>query len=176
MISGYLIGDRAMVARFGDLPAATKLKLDLTTQALGFELEARVKAKYLRGPRPTHLGVVTGRLLSSIAKGGPESRSRFESKPFSATYYVGTNVEYGAAWEFGFSRKVGAGARGGPRYLSDRAFTGSALSTYFSKHPPGVKQIAARPFLHPALDDMRAHIQEKMSAALKTAAREGLRK
>lgn len=165
MISGYILGDRALLAKLDAFPAEAKLRVDLTVQALGLELERRVKTNYLRGPRPQKLGVVTGRLLSSITRGGADSRTRFETTPNKAVYYVGTNVEYGAPWEYGHERKVGAGARGGPRKL-----TGAALARYFAKHPPGTKEVGARPFLHPALNDLKPMITERLGLALKTAA------
>lgn len=170
MITGYIIGDRELVRRLELMPARVKARVDATVQALGFELEARVKSNYLRGPRPQRLGVQSGRLLSSITRGGVDSRSRFETTPTSAVYYVGTNVRYGAAWEYGFARRIGAGARGGPRTL-----TGAAASRYFAQHPPGMKQMAARPFLSPALADLKAHIMERLQAALRDATAEALK-
>ena len=79
----------------------------------------------------------------------------------AAIAYVGTNVSYGAFWEHGFTRKIGAGARGGPRTLS-----GNALATYIARHPPGTRQYAARPFLAPALASMKAKIVADLGAAL----------
>ncbi len=171
MITGYILGDRELVRRLEVMPARAKARLDATVRALGFELENRVKSAYLRGPRPQRLGVRTGRLLSSITAGGPQSRSRFESTPTSAMYYVGTNVEYGALWEYGFRRKVGAGARGGPRSLS-----GAAYARYFAQHPPGVKDVGARAFLAPALHDLKAHIVERIQAALRDSMIEATKK
>ncbi len=162
MISGYILGDRELVARLGAAPDRMKARLDATVQALGFELERRVKTQYLRGPRPKRLGVVTGRLMSSISHGSADSRSRFVSTPTTSIYYVGTNVDYGAMWEFGFNRRVGAGARGGPRTL-----TGQALATYFAKHPPGTKAMQPRQFLRPALEDMKAQIVARLQVALR---------
>ena len=168
MISGYILGDRALLARLDAFPAAAKARVDLTVQALGLELERRVKTNYLRGPRPAKLGVVTGRLLSSITRGGADSRTRFESTPEKSVYYVGTNVPYGAMWERGFERKVGAGARGGPRTIK----SGPALARYFAKHPPGIKDFSPRQFLEPPLNDIRPMINDKLGSALNSAAQE----
>ena len=167
MISGYILGDRALLARLDRFPAAAKARVDTTVMALGMELERRVKVGYLRGPRPQNLGVVTGRLLSSITRGGGDSRTRFESTPEKSVYYVGTNVPYGAMWEHGFERKIGAGARGGPRTLA-----GPALARYFAKHPPGVKEMQPRQFLAPALRDLTPMINDRLGAALKSAAQD----
>lgn len=171
MITGYLIGGEQLVAKFDAMPSAIKSSLDETVQKLGYALQGRVQADYLRGPRPTHLGVRTGRLLASITQGSPDTRSRFQSTATSAYAFVGTNVEYAAGWEFGFRKKVGAGARGG-KFLG---MGEKALASYFAKHPPSIKDIAARPFLAPALADMRGIIVEQMTTALQKTAAEVLK-
>jgi phage gpG-like protein len=165
MITGEFRGVGALIHRFDTFPDDVKRNVDRTVRALGFELEAKVKTSYLRGPRPQRLGVKTGRLLSSITQGGSDSRSRFESTPEKSLYYVGTNVSYGALWEHGFNRKVGAGARGGPRNLP-----GPLMARYIAKHPPGERQVAARPFLSPALEDMRRHIIERITESANVTA------
>jgi phage gpG-like protein len=171
MISGYLIGDKALVAKIDGAYAKIKTsEIDPTVRKLGYALQLRVQQNYLRGPRPSKLGVVTGRLLRSITQTGGDGRSRFVSTETSAIFYVGTNVEYAAGWEYGFTRKVGAGARGGPKTL-----TGKARETYFAKHPPGVRAVAARPFLAPALNDMRSLIVDELTAALQRGATEALK-
>ncbi len=168
MITGTILGDRELIARLNAMPRQAKARIDATVQALGYELERKVKTSYLRGPRPTRLGVKTGRLLASITHGAANSRSRFESTPDKSIYYVGTNVEYGKYWEYGFKRKVGAGARGGPGLrVATSVGPSKTLATYFAKHPPGIKSVAARPFLRPALDDLRAHITERLGMALR---------
>jgi phage gpG-like protein len=170
MITGYIIGDKALIARLSGAGAAVKAEIDVTVAKLGFQLQRKVQMSYLTGPRPVHLGVVHDRLRSSITQGNPESRSRFESTDTSAIAYVGTNVSYGALWEHGFNRKVGAGARGGPRTLS-----GKALDSYIRRHPPGVRPVAARPFLAPALFEMRAQIVTELGAGLKRGMERALR-
>lgn len=160
MITATLVGDVQLVQRLGAMPTAVRSEIEPTVQRLGYALEARVKANYLRGPRPTHLGVVTGRLSSSIGAGAPESRSRLETTSATIWYYVGTNVGYGTDWEHGFKRRIGAGARGGPRTL-----TGAARDRYFAQHPPGVKDMQARPFLAPALQDLKPRIISELQAA-----------
>ena len=153
MITGALIGDRELVQRIASIPQAAHDELVLTVQRLIYAVEARSKAGYLRGPRPLHLGVVTGRLSGSVT-------THMEVTSDSVYGICGTNVGYGKAWELGFTKKVGAGARGGPRTL-----TGKARETYFAKHPPGTKQVAARPFLAPALADLRAQAVDEIQAA-----------
>lgn len=167
MISGYIIGDKALVARIRGAGAVVKAEIDQTVQKLGFALQARVQTQKLTGQV---LRVRTGRLRSSISQSAADTRSRFVSTDTTAIAYVGTNVSYGAMWEHGFSRKVGAGARGGPRTLS-----GKALDSYIRRHPPGVRAVAARPFLEPALFEMRAQIQTELGAALKRGMEKALR-
>lgn len=166
MISGYIVGDKALVARIAGAGDVIKAEIDETVQKLGYALQARVQTQMLTGQV---LRVRTGRLRSSIAQNAADSRSRFVSTATSAIAYVGTNVSYGAAWEHGFSRKVGAGARGGPRTIS-----GKALDSYIRRHPPGMRQYAARPFLEPALFQMRAQIQNELGAALKRGMQKAL--
>lgn len=167
MISGFIVGDKALVARIAGAGAVVKAEIDATVQKLGYALQARVQTQKLTGQV---LRVRTGRLRSSIAQGAADSRSRFESTDTHAYAFVGTNVSYGAAWEHGFNRRVGAGARGGPRTLS-----GKALDSYIRRHPPGVRAVAARPFLAPALFEMRATIQTELGAALKRGMEKALR-
>jgi phage gpG-like protein len=170
MISGYLIGDKALIAKMNAMPATVKGAIDATVMKLGFALQAKVQADYLRGPRPDRLGVKTGRLLGSITQGDADSRSRFESTPTTSLAYVGTNVSYGQFWEYGFSRRVGAGSRGG-KFLH---MGPKALESYFAKHPPGDKAYPARPFLAPALSDMRDLITQQLSESLLNAAKQAL--
>lgn len=166
MITGYLIGDRALVAKMDAAPARMKASLDKIVQQLGFALQLRVQRDYLRGPRPGHLGVRTARLIGSITQGAGESRSRFETTPVSALAFVGTNVPYGTAWEYGFTKRTGAGARGG-KFAN---MSGAAKGAYWAAHPPGMKNVAARPFLAPALADMRQIIVDQLSQGLQKTA------
>jgi hypothetical protein len=82
------------------------------------------------------------------------------------TGIVGTNVDYGAAWEYGFDLRVGAGARGGPRTL-----LGAARDAYFAKHPPGVRHVAERSFLRSALREFMPEFRAEMQEAVRRAAR-----
>lgn len=159
MISGYIIGDKQLVARIGRASNYVKAEVDPTVRALGFRLQANVVTQKLSGQV---LKRRTGRGAASIAQGSVDSRSRFETTAVSAFAYVGTNVSYMIGWELGFTRKVGAGARGGPRTL-----TGRSLESYIAKHPPGVKQVPARPFLQPSLVEMRPLIVAELGNALK---------
>ena len=67
---------------------------DGITQA-AFHLQGWIQRERLTGPRPKYLGVVTGRLRSSIAV----RRAVVEADRIWAK--IGTNVEYGPIHEFG---------------------------------------------------------------------------
>jgi len=168
MITGYIVGDRELIAKLQAAPHAMLDRVAQTVDQLGVGLARIVTQQYLSGPRPARLGRVTGRLVTSIPRGGSDTRSRMEKEGSRFTAYVGTNVPYGIAWEQGFARKVGAGARGGPRTLQ-----GQALATYFARHPPGIKQIPARAFLAPALDQYKptviAELQKAVSEGVQAA-------
>jgi len=168
MITATLVGERELIARLTAMPAAIHDEVVRTVQRLGYAVEARSKAGYLTGPRPQHLGVVTGRLRGSISHGAADSRSRLEESGSAVYYYVGTNVGYGKLWEEGFMRRIGAGARGGPRTL-----TGKSLASYIARHPPGTRAVAARPFLAPALHDLQDRILHELGAALTSAVQKG---
>jgi phage gpG-like protein len=67
---------------------------------IGLRLVAReVEERYLMGPRPERLGVVTGRLKGSITTSVRASGAGIVGK-------IGTNVPYGAYHEFGFDGPV----------------------------------------------------------------------
>jgi hypothetical protein len=128
----------------------------MTVNALGISLRNLVVSKYLNGPRPGHLGVGrTGLLSGNISDLPSEDGNSFSSS-------VGTNVPYGRYWEKGFDRKVGAGARGGPQ----KPMTSLAEMKYQAKHPPGTKHEDARPFLTPALADMKEEIRRRLARAM----------
>jgi phage gpG-like protein len=169
MISGSIIGDRELVKKLGVMPARAKAAIDATVQALGFELEAYVKARKLTGQV---LKVRTGRLRASIsqssAQRGGDSRSRFVSTENSATAIVGTNVIYGAAWEFGSRAHDIVPLRAkalrfeiGGQVLFRRRVTKPAQ--------------APRPFLRPSLQEMKPHIIERIEATLRRVAVETIK-
>lgn len=91
MISGAIIGNRELVANLRQFPTFTHEEVDPTVMRLGFVLQGNVQRNQLSGQM---YKVVTGRLRASVAQGGLDSRSRFESTATSAIAYVGTNVKY----------------------------------------------------------------------------------
>ena len=123
------------------------------------ELTQHVKKNYLEGPRPTNLSVgKTGNLKRSISYRVTDDTEHIRG-------IVGTTTKYGIAWELGFDRKVGAGARGGPK----SPMTQFQRFRYFIKHPSMVKHFAARPFLKPSLDDREVTIRLALEAAVRKA-------
>jgi phage gpG-like protein len=158
MISGVLVGGEAIVARVDAMRSRfdAELRKGVARAALLVQVQI-VKAK-LQGQV---LNVQTGRLQRSINA----SPVQVDGSTLFAT--VGTNVSYGKLWEYGFSRKVGAGARGGPHGLS-----ALALATYQAKHPAGVKQYAARSFLRSALQEMQPKIRDEFAAAAQRAVKQ----
>ena len=156
LIVGQIVGSELVVAKLAQISVARRNRVRATVNALGVALHNLVVSKYLNGPRPGHLGVgKTGLLWGSINDKPSEDGNSFSSS-------VGTNVPYGAYWEKGFDRKVGAGARGGPK----KAMTSLAAMKYAAKHPPGTKHEDARPFLQPALADMKDDIRARLAGAM----------
>ena len=129
------------------------IKAEMLRQTI--TLQNKVKSSYLSG---NPLNVRTVRLKNSITQKVTESDGHFEG-------IVGTNVKYGRYWEKGFDRKVGAGARGGPRTITSAL----ALAKYFMLHQPGTKHYAARPFLVPALNELSPSIRAALIAAVQKA-------
>jgi phage gpG-like protein len=152
IISGQVIGAEAVQMRLEQTSLAMVKRTRRTVHALGLTMLARVKEIYLSGES---LNVKSGLLRR-------RTNEKFTEDGTSFTSSVGTNIPYGAAWEKGFDRRVGAGARGGPK----KPMTDLAAMKYAAKHPPGTKHYDARPFLTPALDDMRAEIRERLVLAL----------
>ena len=153
MISGYLIGDKKLIASLTGLPAKMKPVLDATVQRLGYMLQGNVQRNWLRGPRPGRLGIVTGRLANSIAM-------RFESTATSATATVGTNVPYGVVWE-----KSGLPARD-IFPVKAKALRFEINGTVLFRKHVHVPAQAPRPFLKPALFELRPMVVQQISAAL----------
>lgn len=165
MITGTIVGDKELIAKLDALPGALKRDVDATVQRLGYALQAKVQNDYLRGPRPTHLGVLTGRLLRSITQGAADSRSRFESTNTTAFAFVGTNVEYAARWEYGGMQKAYTIV---PKNAKVLHFMVGGASVFATKVNMPARKLEPRPFLAPALAAMKPQILAELSATLKT--------
>ena len=154
MIGIRIIGAESVVARFQGATERVRAALTATTMRLAIEAQRKVMAEKLSGQV---LHVRTDRLRASVNVQPISEAGRIGAS-------TGTNVSYGAYWELGFRRRVGAGARGGPHGLST-----DALARYTAKHPAGMRQYGPRSFLSPVLSEMRAQAREQMTAAAKGA-------
>lgn len=159
MITGRVVGAEAVQYRLSaTIPNGVKRNLERAITSLAIGLQREVKSAKLSG---AVLKVKTGTLRRSIDQ-------VVKVTDTSVIGEVSTNVRYGKAWEYGFDRKVGAGARGGPRTLS-----GSALERYIAKHPAGVRHFPERSFLRSALRDLEA--SGKIDQVIRSAVAEAIR-
>lgn len=103
-------GLKELIARLERSTRADVIKKAMNLS--GIMLAGWSKKNRLTGPRPKYLGVVTGRLRSSIASGKTiETKDGYETK-------IGTNVVYARAHEFGYE----------PRNLPARPFLRPSLA------------------------------------------------
>ena len=160
MITGYLIGDRQLIARLQKAGPEIADRVAATVDGLGVTLARHVVQDFLSGQV---LKRRTGLLASSITRGGPQTRSRFERSGTSSISYVGTNVKYGTAWEYGIAAH------------DIYPVTAKALHFFiagqeiFAKHVHMPAQ-APRAFLKPALEAFKP----TAIAAIQKAAREAV--
>lgn len=136
----------SMAGKADELRRALVLKVT----KLSIDLQRSVKEDKLTGQV---LHVRTGTLRRSINR-------EVQERPDGVFADVGTNLNYGIGWENGFTRKLGAGARGGPKNL-----LGLARERYFAKHPPGTRN-EQRPFLRPTLEEFRPRIVNELRATV----------
>lgn len=164
MISGYLIGDRQLVAKMDGLPAAVQRDVAKTVDMLGLRLIQKVVSDKLSGQV---LKRRTGRLAASIARGASETRSKFEQTETTATSIVGTNVSYGKTWEYGAhvpAYDIFPKNRQALRFMMNG-------KEVFARHVHmPARDIKARPFLAPALQEMKPLIIAELQAAARNAA------
>lgn len=169
MISATIVGDRDLIARIGEMPRTVHDELAREVKRLGFKLEALVKTQYLTGQV---LKVRTGRLKSSITQGAAESRSRFSDTGTEVAYFVGTNVKYGRTWEYGADVPAYTVRPKNARALH---FNVGGRDVFAMKAEIPAHHIAARPFLAPALAQMKQEIIDGMQAALKRGMEKALK-
>jgi hypothetical protein len=89
-ITGIRKVERAMEAIS---PEHTPLIIRRPFEAWGYRSQATSAEKYLRGPRPMKLGVITGTLVRSVRV------NRFNERELSISF--GTDKKYGPPHEFG---------------------------------------------------------------------------
>lgn len=159
MLNATLVGGPALAAKLEKLGVelGNAMSVGIGRACLRVQTRAKLKLNKPKASAPGPGGVLsvrTGRLRRSIT-------FRVEGSKEKPVGTVGTNLDYGAAWEFGFDRKVGAGARGGPRTLK-----GAARDRYMLKHPSGIKHYEARSFLRSALQEAGPEIQQEIRQAV----------
>lgn len=144
---GRVIGGTQMVVKLKLRGQRAVDGMRRTIHELGLELERLVKTRYLNG---LALHRRTGRLARDV-------NTKFTSTATSETSTTGTKVIYGKAWERGFTIPA--------REIVPREK--QALFWPGAKHP--VRKVmqagrheAARPFLRPALQQMRPKIRARL--------------
>lgn len=147
--------------RLAELRGGITTNVNSVMTQLANRLTRTAKAQYLSGPRPSKLGVVTGRLRASVT-----SRSFSDSRRVGVLF--GTNVEYAARHELGFRGRESVPAH---TRLIKQAF-GRALkmpkTVNVRAHSRNIN-LPARPFLQPALADNRAWFQKSIERAAQLA-------
>lgn len=149
-IHAEVIGAGAVIRRFNVAAEETKKSLADEVQRLTIELQRRVKEGKLTGQV---LHVKTGRLRRSV-------NVKFTKTDTAIYGSVGTNVKYGRTWELGFT--VPAHDIVPKNKLA--LFWPGADHPVRRVHRPE-KDVAARPFLAPALAEMKAQVQARLLKA-----------
>lgn len=152
MLNMKVVGAVEVQRRLRTAPAELGRRIGAKVQMLGLSLERRVKLTKLAGQV---LHRRSGRLVRSINTRFTQAGDRYESS-------TGTSLSYGRAWELGFQLPA--------RVI--RARLKKALSWPGASHPvTSVTQPArrekARPFLRPALQEMKPLIRAELSNALR---------
>ena len=150
MITVTLIGGGELVAKWGRIPASARDALRAEVQKAALALTAHVKQDKLTDQV---LRVRTGRLRRSITQ-------RVEVEGSRVMGYVGTNVEYAAAHEYGIRGSIGV------REHLRRSKQGKQFSV--RAHLRNVN-IPERSFLRSALADMKEQIVNGMVTAIQDA-------
>ena len=152
VVTGTVVGAERVVTSLGvTQPAAAVERVRNAVHRLGYLLEAKVKTDKLNG------GVLnrrSGRLARSI-------NTQFTSSGLSETASVGTSVLYGRIWELTGSREFVIV----PKTKKALFWKGAAHPVRSVLHPAQ----APRPFLRPALDDMRPLIRTTIADAARGA-------
>jgi hypothetical protein len=150
-----VIGAESVVLSLTKLKSSVIQNVSEAVYLSGVALQRRVVQQKLRGQV---LKRRTGRLAGSIAL-DPQDRARVSGTTVSIQ--VGTNVKYGIAWELGAVI---------PPHIIQARYA-KALFWKGAKHPvrqvnmPG-RTMQPRPFLRPALEELRPLIRQKIQAAI----------
>ena len=149
-----IVGAEAVTLRLQSAPERVRAAVRNEVQRLGLELQRLVKESQLTGQA---LHVRTGRLRRSVNLQATANGSEI-------TASVGTNLVYGRFWELGFDgveqvREHTRRSSGGK---------GSAAAALVRAHERRV-HAAPRPFLQPALEQIRPSVAERIRAAVEGA-------
>lgn len=149
-ITGKVVGAETVIQRLTiGAPTKARERLKLTVRRLTLTLERNVRSHQLNG------GVLkrrSGRLARSI-------NSKFTDTFNSSTGAVGTPLLYGRIWELTGSRAYVIL----PRFKRALYWKGAMHPVASVVHPAQ----APRPFLRPALQQMRPVIHAELAAAMK---------
>jgi len=156
MITVKIIGTPEVIKNLEAKKDKLRMSLADAVEYMANLVKNRSKEVYLRGPRPSRLGVVTGNLYKSI-----RSWKEYDAIKGVLRGKIGTNVWYGKKWE------TGETPPGKPERFKGPAVT-KALREIYKKMGKGPSK---RPFLKPALMDLKPAILER----LKTAVDKGIR-
>lgn len=138
VVNGLDSAERMRAFKAGLLERIPKMLADI-----GETVRSRAVEGYLSGPRPEHLGRVTGNL------------ARLEAvKIGDGSVTVGNNLPYGGIWEYGFS-----GTQDVREFMRRVNTAKGSILQRVSAHTRRVN-IEARPYLAPALEDSMEKIRE----------------
>ncbi len=152
LVTGQVIGAEAVALRLGLLaPTGARERVSNTVKTLGFMLERKVVLEKLNGQV---LKRQTGRLARSI-------NTRFSQDGDTYTSSTGTALVYGRAWELGFhipARVIE------PKSKKALFWPGAAHPVRRVNQP--ARDVAARPFLRPALLELAPTIRSMLTKSL----------
>lgn len=145
---------KAAGKKAGDLKKNLPTEFAKILNKFGLSVQRTASKKYLSGPRPEKLGVVTGNLRSSIRF----SPASILGDKISLT--IGTDVKYAAIHEFG--------GKTSPHIIEPKRkqwlrffIGGKAIFAKKVNHPGSV--IPKRPFLNPAFQDNLPGLKQDLS-------------
>ena len=148
MISGFVTGDAAVIARFQALPGTMRAAVVDALKREWFRVQALVVTSKLSGDP---LRRRTGVLASSINVGGPQTATAFEDAGTTITARIGTRVRYGAVHE-----------NGGTFQIPEHGRMGHIVRAHTATFPQ-------RSFLRSTLAEERGNIRLAIKRAVKRA-------
>lgn len=177
VVTGRVLGAEAVITRLETTaPATAVTRLRKTIRRLGLSLERKVKLEKLGGQV---LNKRSGRLVRSV-------NTQFTDSEYSSTSRTGTALSYGRFWELGFHGIVTVPAhvrernQGNTWYRYKRKAATRAERRMWDASGVGISQgitivrahtrrvdQAPRPWLRPALEEMRPQIRADLASAMR---------